>query len=125
MEQILKTVGKQNICKVGLPFAAVVRTLAPDAQHEPFPYFRARRACARLRWQFAWHPRSLARFRALFDGWLRTAATATATAATGTSRVVDGVALTAGAADLQLPLPGGKLAGALGLTASAAKLGHR
>ena len=120
MEQILKTVGKQNICKAGcLPFAAVVRTLAPDAQHEPFPYFRARRACARLRWQFAGHPRSLARFRALFDGWLRTATTSTTA-----TRVVDGVALTAGAADLQLPLPGGKLAGALGLTASAAKLGH-
>ena len=115
----LKTV---DFCKAGLPFAAVVRTLAPDAQHEPFPYFRARRACARLRLLFAGHPRSLARFRALFDGWLRTA-TATATAAT--ARIVDGVALTAGAADLQLPLPGGKLAGALGLAASAAKLRHR
>ena len=40
-------------------------------------------------------------------------------------RVVDGVALTAGAADLQLPLPGGGPAGALGLTAFGAKLRHR
>ena len=114
----------EQILFAGLPFAAVVRTHAPDAQHEPFPYFRARRACARLRWQFAWHPRTLARFRALFDGWLRTANMAATTTAV-TVRVVDGVALTAGATDLQLPLPGGKLAGALGLTASAAKLWHR
>ena len=121
MKQSSKTVELEFYRAGCLPFAAVVRTLAPDAQHEPFPYFRARRACARLRWQFAGHPRSLARFRALFGGWLRTATSATAA---GTSRVVDGVALTAGAADLELPLPVGKLAGALGLAASAAKLGH-
>ena len=87
-------------------------------------FVAARRVGTLPGWQFAWHPRTLARFRALFNGWLRTAAAAT-TATASTSRVVDGVALTAGAADRQLPLPGGKLAGALGHAASAAKLGHR
>ena len=96
------------------PFAAVIHAHAAAAQLVPFPYFPTRRTCALLTLFIFFFP---------IDSTCTVWQTATTiTAGGGTSGF--GVALTADAADLHLPLRLSKPPITLGLTTPRAKLRH-